>query len=472
MTVRHPTQSSSSEKNSLLGLFQPAQAWTAILMLVFFTTLIIFGGGGRILNIAFPTMSLGVGAFLYFRFPILYIGFTWWIWFLTPFIRRIVDYRSIYTEPSPLLLAPYLVAAITLVTVFQNFPKAHRLGGLPFILAIVGVLYGFLIGLINRSSFAVIREFLDWVTPLTFGFHLLVNWRSFPSYHKNIQRTFLWGTLVMGSYGIYQYLVAPDWDTLWLINSGLLASHGKAEAGGMRIWSTMSSAEPFSAFMSAALLLQFSKVGILNSSASVVGYLALLLTTVRSAWIGWLAGLLTLGASLNGKKQIRLILIVSTILIVVASLITSGIFSETITDRLNTFSTLEEDNSTQARKESFGLQIGYALTNFIGDGIGLGNIDSALLSILISLGWIGSICYVSGIFMLVFKLFQKDKNSSDLFLATARAVVISCLVRIPVNASAINGIGGLLLWGFLGLTMAHREYYSHKHLDELDQPLT
>jgi hypothetical protein len=434
-------------------------------MLSFLTVAFILTGAGKILNLAFPVGSLAVGTFLYFRYPILYNGFTWWIWFLVALVRRLADYRSSYTEPSPLLLAPYLVTAVTLITVFQHLPKAHRQGGLPFILPLVGVFYGFLIGLINMPPFTVTRSFLDWLTPLTYGFHLLVNWRNFPSYYQNIQRVFVWGILVMGLYGILQYLALPEWDRLWLDNSGMFVAAGGADdSGGMRVWSTMHSGEPFAALMAGGLLLLFNKPGVLNLWASGAGYLAFLLSTVRSAWIGWFAGLLTLASSLKAKYQMRLMITVLVMAVLVVPLATMEQFSGKLGDRFTSLSNLEGDASATARQETFKNLIGPALTNFVGDGIGTPSTDSALLSTLISLGWLGTICYVAGMLLLVFKLFQGGENSSNLFLGTARAIVMTCLVRIPVNGSAIAGVGGMLLWGFLGLAIASQKYYQHQRV--------
>jgi len=442
---------------------QPAAAWAAILVLSLLTIALIFAGAGKILNLAFPVMSLGVGAFLYFRYPILYSGFVWWIWFLVALIRRLADYYSSYTEPSPLLLAPFLVTGLTLITVFQKLPKAYRLGGLPFILPLVAVFYGFLIGLINMPAFTVTKSLLGWLVPLTYGFHLLVNWRNFPHYYQNIQRVFVWGILVMGIYGIVQYLALPEWDRLWLNSSEMFTAAGRADdSGGMRVWSTMHSSEPFAALMAGGLLLLFNKPGILNLSASGAGYIAFLLSTVRSAWIGWFAGILTLASSLKAKYQMRLIVTVLVIAVLVVPLATMEQFSGKLGDRFATFSNIEEDGSLQARQRLFKNQMNYALTNFVGDGVGTPKMDSALLSGMISLGWFGTICYVSGLLMLVFKLFQGGNNSDNLFLGTARAIVMTCLIRIPVNVSSIQGSGGLLLWGFLALAIASQKYYHHQ----------
>jgi hypothetical protein len=430
-------------------------------MLVLFTALCILVGAGSFLNVAFPVGALVVGAFLYFRYPVLYIGFTWWIWFLTAFVRRLADYRSSYTEPSPLLLAPYLVTALTLVTVFQHLPKARREGGLPFILPLVGVSYGFLIGLINNPPFEVTRGFLDWLTPLTFGFHLIINWRNFPNYYQNIQRTLAWGILVMGVYGIYQYVVAPEWDRLWLINSGMTTSQGSPVPlpFGIRVFSTMNSQEPFAAVMAAGLLLLFNKSGVLNLFASGAGYLAFLLSLVRSAWIGWLAGLLTLGSSLKSKNQMRLVITISIMALIIFPLTTLEPFSTTINQRVQTLTNVQEDGSYKERTEFLGIASDQAFTNLLGSGINAQFYDSALLGSFLNLGWLGSICYFSGMLSFIVKLFQNSENNSNLFRGTARAIVMSCLIRIPVNGTSILGVGGLLLWGFLALNVASQKYY-------------
>lgn len=202
-------------------LFRPTLAWLVLLGFVFLSALFILAGVGKILNLVFPAGSLAVGVFLYFRYPFLYLSFMWWMWFLTPLVRRLADYKSSFTDPSPLLLAPYLVTAVTLVNVWQYLPTIYRRGGLAFILSFMGVFYGFFVGLIYRSPVQVGIALLEWLAPVLISFHFFVNWQDYPHYRKIIQRTFLWAVLVLGAYGIFQYLVAPEWDRLWLINADI-----------------------------------------------------------------------------------------------------------------------------------------------------------------------------------------------------------------------------------------------------------
>ena len=95
-------------------LLYPAPAWIAILSLVLFSALCLVVHAGGVLRYAFPAGSLAVGTFLYWRYPLLYVGFTWWIWFLAAFVRRLVDVQAGWVDPSPVLLAPFFVTIVSL----------------------------------------------------------------------------------------------------------------------------------------------------------------------------------------------------------------------------------------------------------------------------------------------------------------------------------------------------------------------
>ncbi|CCH66134.1 Glucose-6-phosphate isomerase [Richelia intracellularis HM01] len=109
--------------------------WLAISALILFTTTCIIIGVGNIIRPAFPLVTFIVGVFLYWRYPLLYLGFTWWIWFLTPLVRRLVDYRSGWVDPNIILLAPFLVTLITGITFIKYLPRSYHIGGFPFVIA-------------------------------------------------------------------------------------------------------------------------------------------------------------------------------------------------------------------------------------------------------------------------------------------------------------------------------------------------
>ncbi|NBD17575.1 MAG: hypothetical protein GVY04_16000 [Cyanobacteria bacterium] len=197
---------------------QPVAGWIAIFSLILLTAASIVGGAGTILNFAFPAGACAVGLLLYNRYPILYVGFVWWLWFLTPLVRRLADYTSgSFTNPSPILLSPYLVVFISIDTLWKHLPKSRREGTLPFVLIFSSLFYSLAIGLLRNPLQGAVIDFLDWGAPVLFCFYLFVNWRNYPRYRQNLQRVFFWGVLVMGVYGIIQYLILPEWERFWII---------------------------------------------------------------------------------------------------------------------------------------------------------------------------------------------------------------------------------------------------------------
>ncbi len=447
-------------RRSPFQFFQPAPAWTAILS--FIITAIVLGlvGAGKILTIAFPLGALLVGLFLYRHYPILYIGFAWWILFLSPFVRRYADYRSGFTEPSPILLAPYLVILITLVTLWQQIPQVQLSGKKAFLLTISGIIYGFLIGLIQNSLINACIGLLDWLCPLLFAFHLYIHWRDYPSYRQNCQQTFLWGVLVTGIYGIFQYLVAPEWDRYWRIQTNFI-SVGLPEPLTFNVFSTLNSNGPFAVMMMAGLMILMSCTGKLRFFALAIGFLAFFLSNVRAAWGGLLVGILVLGNSLKPKQQIYLVLTGILILMLVIPLVTMEPFATKISDRLATFSDLNNDQSGQARTRMISNFLGPALRQFVGVGIGSGGFDNAFLMFIFHLGYIGSFLYLSGMLQLLLQLIQGNHSRVDAFAGASRGIAIAMVSQLILGPSMIE-LSGVILWSFLALSLAAEKYYQNQ----------
>ncbi len=449
---------------------QPILPWLAIGALIFFSVVCYFGGALNLLRQTFPLASFAVGVLLYVRYPILYIGFTWWLWFLIALIRRLIDYRSGWDEQGFILVTPFLVSLLTFVTFVRYLPKAYRMGGLPFVMAIFAVIYGALVGLVNFPPVVVFRTVLDWLTPVLFGFHLFVHWREYPSYRKNMQTVFIWGVLVMGGYGVMQYMIAPDWDRFWLIQTKL-TSMGEPKPLGIRVWSTMHSPSPFATAMLAGLLLLFTmNKQPITLPASAVGYLSFLLSMVRAAWGGWLLGLVTLLANLKPKLQMRLMVTILVLAVCVVPLVTIEPFGSIIQQRFQSFSNLEQDQSYRDRSTNYNLNINVALSSALGRGMGgtwiidpdSGKLlpivlDSGVLDSFFALGWFGALPYLGSMMLLLYYLFQGSESRSDSFANAARSISLAIFAQL-IFSSLMISFSGMVFWGFLGIAMAAKKY--------------
>ena len=456
----------SSDNDTFAWLrFRPALAWVGILGLICITGLGTLAGAGGILRLVFPLGATAVGVLLYVRYPLLYVGFTWWIWFLTPLVRRLIDQRSGWQDPSMVLLAPPLVTLISGVTLLRHLPNAHRQEGLPFILCFASVFYGFLIGLIQNSLAGTVVALLNWLPPLLFGFHLFINWPEYLAYRQTIQHTFLWGVLVMGAYGVWQYLTAPEWDRFWLTNAADTGVFGTPEPLGMRVWSTMNSPQPFAAMMMAGLILLLSNRGSLKFVATGTGYLSFLLSLARSGWLSWMAALLIYLPSLKSHLQVRLLATLLVMALLVVPLVSIEPLASEIAPRLESLSNTQEDGSYQARLDGYIQLLGEALSEGVGRGLGtvvesdrLGSQDSGVLTLLFSLGWLGTLPYVTGIFLIFFKLFQGAETRFDTFASAARAISFGMFAQMGLNVAMI-GVVGMVLWGILGIGLAASRYH-------------
>ena len=429
-----------------------ASGWVAITVLSALTALGIALGLGQPLAIAFTAGSVGVGLLLYFRCPLMYVSFVWWLWLLVSLIRRLSDFTGGYAEPSPFLLAPFLVTAITGITFGKSILKTLRQGGFPFLLTFVGLFYALLIGIAQElDPVAIVKSLLGWVTPPLMGFYLFSHWRDYPSYRNVIQKTFVWAVLIVGCYGIFQYLTAPEWDMFWLAKSGF-TSAGRPEPRGFRIWSTLNSPGPFGNIMKSCLLVLFSVRSGLLVPSLISGYLAFLLSLIRSAWGGWFVGVLVLLTSMKSKHQMQIFVMILIFGVAIFSLATIDSFSA-IGDRVESITSLQDDGSANIRLKTFALLINSALTSFVGKGIGDRHYDWGIFIFLFNLGWIGTVFYAGGLFMLVFQLFEGHEGRDDKFMAVTRAVVFSTIIQLPFGSVVIDS-SGLMLWVMLGMGIA------------------
>ena len=68
--------------------------------------LFVLGRGG-LLRIGIPAAATCIALSVYFRKPSAYLEFALWTWLLTPFIRRVVDWRVGFADPNLTLLHPF-----------------------------------------------------------------------------------------------------------------------------------------------------------------------------------------------------------------------------------------------------------------------------------------------------------------------------------------------------------------------------
>lgn len=461
-------------------------AWISILLLILTLSLAIISGIAPILIFVFHIGPLLVAFFLFKKYPIYYFNFTLWMWFVSPLIARIASYKLGYMIPGASAMAP-TISSFTFITLAKSLPKIYQKGesnAFPFVLCFGSVLYSSLLRFIRypfgSSPLNDVGLVMQSLTPITLGFYLYTNWKYYYLYKQTILKSIPWIVLSVSGYGVVQFLVAPEWDTQYLLNTvGFASYYGLAEPLGIRVWSTMTNPLSFAVNLMAVLVLLNACGGPMRLVASSIGFLAFLLTQSRTGWYSWLLATATTFVSIKAKHQLYFFFSIFVIISIVAITASQEPFLSLITDRFQTFSNLSEDASAQGRLQQTGVFLNFALTEFIGQGNGsepylqsviklpqggdygsfLSGYDMGFLQILIAFGWLGAVPYVSGLLILISKLFLSFPVRNDLFAISARSVAFASIIRV-LTTNIVWGEFALPIWLGIGISISALEFYS------------
>ena len=426
-----------------------------------------------LLNYLFPFLSIVVGGLLYAARPEMYLGFTFWIWFITPFMRRIVDYQvGQFSSVSLVMLTPYLVSLFALFTFFRFGMLLKKRMYLPYLLMIGGIMYGYAIGIIKSGVFGASFNLIEWICPLLLGFHVLVNWKNYLQHRYIVRSTFTMGVFVMGVYGIFQFISPAPWDTFWMVNSGM-TSIGHPEAFKVRVFSTLNAPGPFAMTLMVGLMLLFDGKSLFSKITIVPGYASFLLAMVRGAWGGWVITLLFVISKLSGALRTRLIGLLVFGIVLILPLQFFGPASTGATrvgDRIETIGNLQEDGSFKHRMGMYQTRTLAFITNPLGNGLGyIGggsrndegqtrNLDSGILALFVMLGWLGTGLYVAGIVIMMRDIMKDRQWYNDQFAIIACGVGLSYII-LMVFANQVINLKGVIIWTFLSLSLASRKYH-------------
>jgi hypothetical protein len=448
-----------SDKRQKSGWLPPALLWLVTVML-------IVAHQGTVLTLAFPVLSIAVGFWLYFKAPAKYVGYMWWLWFLSPEVRRLADWsKGAFTPTSLIQVAPLAVTMISGLSLIRFYPVLAQRRGLPVLLVLAGLGYAFMIGVVSSGPLAALYDLANWVYPILIGFHIMAHSRQYPEFRETIINTFIWGMLLMGGYGLVQFFIMPQWDALWMLGSQM-NSQGDPVPFGVRVFSTMNSSGPFALAMMGAMVYVMAANHRVRWVAGALGFLSFCLSLVRSTWGGWVIAMLIQLAKSNNKVRIRIVASAVLLVGLCVPLLAIGPVAERMQARLDTIVNLHDDQSYAARNEFYATFAKTAFTDVTGEGLGAtgtstklsndggqlgqyGNFDSGVMNIPFVLGWPGTLLYMSGVIWLLLRALRASFKLRDDKFASASLSLALAIFAMLVFTNSLVGTGGLLL--FMGV---------------------
>ncbi|WP_244592684.1 O-antigen ligase family protein [Azospirillum palustre] len=439
----------------------------------FLVVMPVLVGKAGLLEIIFPVGALAVGALLVTRDPARFAAFTWWLWFLTPEVRRLVDYQAGWSVISPVMVTPFAVGAMTCLVIAQYLPMLRYRAYFGFVPVMLGIFYAYFNGITQAGMAAATFALLNWLVPVTLGLYVALHWPLYPQIRDAVLRAFVLGLALVGGYGLIQYFFMPAWDARWLINVGM-TNQGMPLPMQVRVFSTLNSSGPLAFLLVTGLAVLPAARGILVPIAGALTLGSLLLSLVRAAWLAGLFTFAWLLLTMPGRHRLRLVAVGVGLVLCSLPLLSVPLVNQAIVSRFDTLNSMENDRSYQERQEFYGRFLIQALTEVRGAGLGtidtatkltnedgqlgaMAFFDSGILRVPYELGWPGTLGYVAGIIALTVGMLRRGGAPPDPFARCAETAALTILLCMVFEHTLVK-VTGVGFWFFLGMAMAAKNH--------------
>lgn len=445
---------------------------SVVIALFIAATLVMFTGlGGRAANLAYVSLAVVAGAILLNQSPVTYSSFSLWLWFVTPFVRRMFDFRHGWNPTNPVLLAPPLVAALSFLTLWRHARELRGRLFAPYLLIMGALAYGYSVGAIVAGFVPATYALLTWLAPIMFGIHLALSWRQYVALSASIRRTFAVALPVLAAYGVYQFVRIPKWDAAWMISADL-RSIGSPLPFLVRVFGTLNTPGPFAAFLLVGILLMLAGKGIGRFPGIALALVALLLTRTRSSWVAFVIGIIIIQLSQPVIRFPRRMIALIVVAALAFPLTTLPKFRSTIVTRMSTLKDIESDNSFVKRVEFSQAAAAGIVETALGNGlgttggaikletrsVGIRSLDNGFLELFYVFGWPGGTMFLLGIGALFMQSIRFAEARRDPFAGALRATAMAIIAIMPIG-DIFSGSTGTLLWSVLGLGIAAHAHH-------------
>lgn len=416
-----------------------------------------------LVNLLYPILCLAIAGWFLAFVPQYYISFSLWLYILTPFVRRIVDYKiGVYSDDPVIMIAPFLVSGLAILSIARHWRNLSHKAFKPALICLVACTYGLIVTVGYGAPVPAVKEYLGWAGPIMMGIVVLIHWDDYPKFRSAVGKTMSWALVVTGIYGLIQYFIFPPWDDLWM-RGAEITSLGAPEALKVRVYSMLNSAGPFGMIVVTALLMQFAEKGPVSRIGIFVGVIGAMLSNVRSAWLGFIVGVLIAFVRSDGLLKRRLLITILVAIFVGGPLFLRSPLSKPITDRVNdridSMENIEDDGSFQARASLYLHTPALVMGAPLGRGFASTAYDSAWVTMLTQLGVIAGIAYIYGFVTFILTLVRLRLRDSDHFGMLALANSLS-LAALMVSGNLQIVPVGAFLWTMCALALASSFYVS------------
>ncbi|WP_092499481.1 O-antigen ligase family protein [Faunimonas pinastri] len=442
-----------------------------------------FAGGASALRLAFPVAVAGIALWLLVRHPFgRFLSFVLWLFVLTPFVRRIVDFQAGWQEVNVLMVAPYAAASLCLGSLVALIvpgrlqpgapggnrpgPSAGLRGGGLFLAVVLAVTYGLILALLHDHIANGMFDALRWAVPPALGVAIVLNRADHPALRTEVEAFMLVATPAAALYGLYQFVQIPPWDANWMNNVDM-NTIGSPLPYQVRIFGTLNSPGPYAFFLSIGIVLLLCSRHRLRWLGITTGTLALLLSFVRTSWLGLALCLAFMALTAPRAVRASMLGLIGAAILIPPLLMLDPDIGETITGRFESFGSLGKDESASARLFQYRTFVDALDRDPLGQGLALHGatasqvsvrsyevIDGGFIEILASLGLVGGLVYLFSVTGLVLiPQIQPNGRTGDMLDIGYRAFSVAGLFTL-LSGTCTVGEGGIFFWLAVAMPIA------------------
>jgi putative inorganic carbon (hco3(-)) transporter len=405
----------------------------------------------------------------------------------TPELRRIVNWHGNYDPLNTFAVIPLIMLC---PIAFLTYRRRNRLtnNGFAFVMIAWAAAFSYatFVAAAHGSIIQAIYADAQFCLPATIGAWLLTRDETMAAAHARLAHAlFIFGAIA-GAYGIFQYVVAPPWDTAWMQNIDA-ESFGMPQRFAIRVFGVLNGPGVFALFLGSVIVFNLPYLRAGNKFtilALLVIIIALILSLVRSAWLAVFIGIVVFiflsPKRLQAMRSLSLVGLFCCIGICAALLVAPNAdLTDTIFQRFATFSHIQDDPSALERRQTAEDTLQMALDQPAGAGMGVtggstklgdadaqafsgapsGPIDNGFVSRFFEMGVPGFAAFIVACFASFFVLahayatFARRRNRPHMILAASCIAVQVLIFAVNTSGDDQQALLGTLFFAALALPL-------------------
>jgi hypothetical protein len=412
-----------------------------------------------------------------------YFAFALAAFVFSPEIRRVVDWQTSFHKLSLFSIVPLAVmlpGILLLAVEWKRLGALYRLIGKIWLGAFAVAL---LVGMVAGSPASAGYDMLVFTMPALFAVFLASANEELSVSYGRIAATMLFCGAISSLYGIYQYVSPPPWDVYWVVNSGLVST-GVPEPFGLRVFGTLNAYATFAHYVTLTMIVNLPRLRIRNWPA-VIAYVpctvALLLTSDRTAWLAFGAGLIVYLAaaprrwSAFGGLALAATLCAALSGALLFSLKGSDDVASLVQARFASLAAIGDDNSFADRQVQTAHALHEGVEEPLGQGLGdvgtaavagssgaTNTLDNGYLARFVELGVAGCGAYLLALAIALFSVagaYRASLRDGDTAISSVLAMALAVQVMMlgmDISTDTHNGLLGVFFWFTLYIASRYR----------------